>query len=427
MSDLPEDDADSLLRAIASAPSATPPIEDERDGRIGKTIHEKYTIDAVLGEGGMAIVYAATHRNRKRFAIKMLRRRMSYSKDAQSRFVREGYVANTVNHPGAVAVLDDDVSEDGSAFIVMELLDGVPVDRLCETMPVQTACDIGIQLLDVLVAAHDKGIIHRDIKPQNLFLQRDGTLKVLDFGIARMREGASRVDTTQSGVMIGTPAFMPPEQALGKTDEIDAQSDIWAAGATLFAMLSGKIVHEGDNGMMVTVRAATTPARSLATVAPATPASVVAIVDRALAFDKAARWPSATAMRDALSKARTSLGDASVALPATPRSAGVRTIVIGVGLLVAASGGALFLARHGTNEKPPAPLEPSVAIASNTALAPIAAPTVSTVVTTTTTDATPAPTKPANHAPSSKPAVPQCDPPYTLRPNGKRVPKPECL
>ncbi len=157
--------------------------------RVGSTLHGKYRIDSVLGIGGMGVVYAATHRNTKRFAVKMLHAELSHNADIRTRFLREGYAANSVGHPGTVSVLDDDVAEDGAAFLVMELLDGAGVEDLCEKyrgrLPVRASVVIVEQLLDVLASAHVRGIVHRDIKPANIFLTRDGTLKVLDFGMRR--------------------------------------------------------------------------------------------------------------------------------------------------------------------------------------------------------------------------------------------------
>jgi serine/threonine-protein kinase len=159
------------------------------------------------------------------------------------------------------------------------------------------------QLLEVLCAAHAKGVIHRDIKPANLFVTSEASVKVLDFGIARARDAVAATGAhggTGSGMILGTPAFMSPEQALAKASEIDAQTDVWAAGATLFSLVTGRTVHEGDNGAQLMVRAATTPARSLAGVAPTVSQIVAEVVDRALAFRKADRWRSAAEMRDAL-------------------------------------------------------------------------------------------------------------------------------
>jgi serine/threonine-protein kinase len=224
----------------------------------------------------------------------------------RTRFLREGYLANRVSHPGAVNVLDDDVAEDGGAFLVMELLRGESVealwDRMNHRVPIALVAGIGIQLLDVLAAAHAHQLVHRDIKPANLMLTLDGTVKVLDFGIARLRDVA-QVRATQTGTSLGTPAFMAPEHAMAKGDEIDAQTDVWAAGATLFTLASGELVHEAENAQQILILSATKPARSLATVLPDAPPAFVEVVDRALAFQKSERWASASAMREALRNA----------------------------------------------------------------------------------------------------------------------------
>jgi serine/threonine-protein kinase len=226
-------------------------------------------------------------------------------REARERFLREGYAANTVDHPGAVAVLDDDTVEDGSPYLVMERLDGDEVDRLAERrggrLPVSAVFALADGLLDVLQAAHAKSIVHRDIKPANLYITRDGTLKVLDFGIARVRDIATGGATaTKTGVMLGTPSFMAPEQALSRTNEIDGRTDLWSVGATLFYLLTGTFVHDGGTVTEVIVQAATSPARPLAAVLPGVDPRIAAVVDRALAFDKAARWPDAASMRAAV-------------------------------------------------------------------------------------------------------------------------------
>jgi serine/threonine-protein kinase len=274
-------------------------------GRLGTILSGKYRLDSVLGVGGMAVVFAATHRNQKRVAIKMLHPELSANEELRARFLREGYAANTVDHPGAVAVLDDDTAEDGAAYLVMERLEGEEVDRLWgqwrRHLPPQLVLALASQLLDVLSAAHGKAIVHRDIKPSNLYVTRDGTVKVLDFGIARVRDAASSGSSaTSTGMMLGTPAFMAPEQALGKSSQIDGTTDVWSVGATLFTLLSGSYVHEGESATEVIVLVATQPARSLASVAPHIDPRIVQLVDRALAFHKADRWASAAAMRDAV-------------------------------------------------------------------------------------------------------------------------------
>jgi serine/threonine-protein kinase len=278
--------------------------------RVGTTLKGKYRLDALVGVGGMASVYRATHRNRAQLAVKLLHPELSQRAEVRARFVREGYAANSVGHPGVVLVVDDDVADDGSAFLVMELLDGVGVEELSARFPQGVPLEVGVaivrQLLDVLEAAHTAGIVHRDVKPANLFVTRDGTVKVLDFGIARVLEGAgTSALATGAGVPMGTPAFMSPEQALGRSHEVDARTDVWAAGATLFTLLTGKLVHEpaSISGAEMLVHAATRPAPLLGSVAPAIPAAIASVVDRALAFDRQARWPTARAMADALAEA----------------------------------------------------------------------------------------------------------------------------
>ena len=280
--------------------------------RVGTTIREKYHLDRLIGEGGMAVVYAATHRNAKRFAIKMLHPELSLNEDVRKRFLREGYVANTVDHPAAVVVVDDDIAEDGAAFLVMELLNGQSVEDVRQnaggTLPLDGALFVVHQLLDVLVSAHAKGIVHRDLKPANLFLLNDGNVKVLDFGIARVRDGAMGAGgATHTGALMGTPAFLPPEQAAGRTREIDAQTDVWAVGATLFTMLTNEFVYAAENPAQMVVLAATTQARSIGSVLPNLPPPVIHLVDAALAFSKASRWPSAQAMQAELTRVFTSL------------------------------------------------------------------------------------------------------------------------
>jgi eukaryotic-like serine/threonine-protein kinase len=287
------------------------------EGRIGTVLCGKYTIDRVIGVGGMAVVYAATHRNQKRVAIKMLLPGLSVRQNVRARFLSEGYAANTVDHPGAVSVLDDDTTADGAAFLVMELLVGGDVERLWEEqgrrLDARVVLAIADQVLGALQAAHAKSIVHRDIKPANLYVTHDGSLKVLDFGIARVRDATTDGRrATQTGQTLGTPAYMAPEQARGKPSEVDGTTDLWSVGATMFALLSGDLVHDGETATEVLVQTATQPARSLSEVAPDADPRVVAIVDRALAFDKAARWPSATAMRQAVNEAHLAMFGAKV-------------------------------------------------------------------------------------------------------------------
>lgn len=271
--------------------------------RLGTTLRDKYHLDDLLGLGGMAAVYAATHRNRARFAIKMLHAHYAVQADIRTRFLREGYAGNSVGHPGVVLAVDDD-ADDSDAFIVMELLEGLSVEQLLERsgrLRLDLAVGILEQLLEVLGAAHAKGIVHRDIKPANLFLTREGQLKVLDFGIARVREQATTF-ATGNGQLLGTPPFMAPEQAQAKLDDIDARTDLWAAGATFFNVVTGRTVHDGDNPHQVLVKAATQKAAFIGDLDPQMPRALALVIDRALAYDQTDRWQSAAEMARALDK-----------------------------------------------------------------------------------------------------------------------------
>jgi serine/threonine protein kinase len=288
-------------------------LEARVRARVGTTLRDKYVLRGVLGIGGMAAVYSATHRNGREVAVKLLHPEISVNAEARARFAREGLVANTVRHPGVVAVIDDDVTDDGSAFLVMELLEGAALEELWERhghrLPVPAVMAAGIALLDVLAAAHAAGVVHRDIKPANVFLTNGWQVKVLDFGISRMGSAQSAT-LTQTGMALGSPAFMAPEQALGRTLEVDARTDLWAVAATLFTLASGSYVHQGQTGQEMLIHAATTPVRSLAVELPEMPGLITAVIDRGLAFRREDRWGSAAEMAVALSEAtRASFGE----------------------------------------------------------------------------------------------------------------------
>ena len=270
--------------------------------RVGTVLRKKWTVDKLIGLGGMASVYAATHRNGKRVAIKMLHPDLARNVEACERFLREGYAANQVSHPNAVSVLDDDETDDGAVFLVMELLEGEGLDLRLERQkrldPTEVLFIVA-QVLDVLAAAHPKGIIHRDIKPANLFLCNDGSVKVLDFGLARMKESKFGGKVTRDGIVIGTASYMSPEQAQAKRDRVDARSDLWSVGATMFHALSGRHVHHGGTTLDRLIAAMRQPAPSIATAVEGIPDSMVYLVDRSLAFNREDRWPDAQSMGDA--------------------------------------------------------------------------------------------------------------------------------
>ncbi|MCA9718594.1 MAG: serine/threonine protein kinase, partial [Myxococcales bacterium] len=272
--------------------------------RVGSTLRNKWRLDCVIDVGGMAAVYLASHRNGHRAAIKILHPAYNKDEQARTRFLREGYAANAVGHRGAVAVLDDDVTDYGEVYIVMELLDGESLEgRLAREKvisPLQTLL-ITDQVLEVLSHAHPKGIIHRDIKPANILITREQIVKLLDFGLARVTEMSQEKLLDSGHIVFGTVSYIGPEQARAQNDRIDARSDLWSVAATMFRMLGGDVVH-GMGGTVVErlLRAGRNQARSIATLRPDLDPALVQLIDRGLAYRQEDRWPSASVMRAVL-------------------------------------------------------------------------------------------------------------------------------
>jgi serine/threonine-protein kinase len=275
--------------------------------RVGQTLCGKWHVDKLIDTGGMAAVYEATHRNGKKVAIKMLFPHISAIAEVKERFLREGYVANKVDHVGAVSVLDDDKTDDGAVFLVMELLEGESLEawiaRAGGTLRTTDVLAVADQALETLGAAHSHGVIHRDIKPANLFSLKTGQIKVLDFGLARLRDPKFGHAQTAAGTVMGTAAYMPPEQARGKTDEIDARTDIFAMGAVMFRSLTGRFVHSQPKPDDRLFAAMKERAPAIQSVSPKVPVEVAQIVDRALSFERDGRYPTAAMMRLAVRSA----------------------------------------------------------------------------------------------------------------------------
>jgi eukaryotic-like serine/threonine-protein kinase len=296
---------------------------DERtrlaETRLGQVVLGKWRLERLIGIGGMAAVFEAAHHNGNRVAIKMLHADLACREEMRGRFLAEAYAANRVAHPGVVAVRDEGTTEDGAVFLVMDLLRGQTLAERLEAraarLSVREALEIAEQLLDILVHAHDRGIVHRDIKPQNVFLTLDGRARLLDFGIARV-DSSARALAIPPGTSLGTPAFMSPEQALGSWHELDGRSDLWSLGATLYLLLSGVPVREPGSATDQLLEAMTRPAPSLGDVATL-PRSLVAIIDRALAFEPDERFPDARSMQLALRAVKNELSapNASITLP----------------------------------------------------------------------------------------------------------------
>jgi serine/threonine-protein kinase len=293
-------------------------VADENyEWRVGTIVRDKWTLVRLLGVGGMAAVYVGVHKIGRHDALKILHPAAAQSREVRLRFEREAQAVNRFRHPGAVEIRDIDVTEDGAPFLVMELLFGESLAQRMQRarkMPVGEALGHVERVLDVLAAAHEQGIIHRDIKPANIFLTREGTLKVLDFGLARIQESGS-VDGlfTKEGTTLGTTPYMPPEQALGHAS-VDERADVFSVGATLFRLLTGRYVHKSASSFDLLVKMGREPAPPIQTIAPELPDHICAVVDRALAFDREARYPNARSMLEDVR---------SVARGEVPRNAGL--------------------------------------------------------------------------------------------------------
>lgn len=268
--------------------------------RLGSVVGGKWTLEEVLGAGGVGAVYRARNASGEEAAIKMLHAELAHKSDVRERFLREGTLANKVGHEGALRVLDQGTTTDGAGYLVMELLEGETITQLLrKDGPIGTKELFGYldQVLDVLAAAHAQGIIHRDLKPDNLFLTVSGRLKVLDFGLARRLDDIKGSFKTKTGLALGTLPYMAPEQALGRRTEVDGRVDLFALGAMAFRVLARRKIHEADSEAELLMKMASTPAPPLAHHAPHLPQGVYQVVDMALAFSRDARYPDARTMQ----------------------------------------------------------------------------------------------------------------------------------
>ena len=270
--------------------------------RVGSIIKGKWTIEGLLGVGGMAAVYAASHRNGQRAALKILHADFAREKTICERFLREAYVSNKVNHSATVQVLDDDQTEQGEPFLIMELLLGETVrdawKKCGRTMPIGRVLQICERVVDCLASCHAINVIHRDLKPANIFITQEGEIKVLDFGVAQMRDATS--ERTATGTALGTPAYMSPEQAMGLVDQLDGRADLFSVGAMMHALITGHRINNGRTEQEALVMAATKPVPSVARLAPHLPIEMIKVIDKALAWDRRNRFQDAREMQRGL-------------------------------------------------------------------------------------------------------------------------------
>ena len=280
--------------------------------RLGMVLNDTWQLLSLLGSGGTSWIYVADCPWGDRVAVKILHGMLASVPQVVERFVREAKIANLVKHAGVVRVIDDGVLDDNTPYLVMDLLEGETLEQRAQRkggkLPIPEVMWAADQVLDILYEAHKQGIVHRDIKPENIFLTHDHTIRLLDFGIARLTDHVAN-DATQVGTLLGTLDFMPPEQARGEVDKVGVQADLWSVGATIFRLLSGRMVHEEErivDQIQATMSKAAPPLRE---VAPEVPESMALTVDYALQFDAPQRWPNARAMRNALMVASSVLND----------------------------------------------------------------------------------------------------------------------
>jgi len=376
------------------------------DSLIGLVLADKYRVLRPIGDGGMGIVYEAEHIGlAKRVAIKMMRDRYAHDKEAVARFHREALAASRIGNPHIVDVSDLGLTPAGHSFVVMELLSGFPLSQVIETtgpMPVPRALHIIRQVLRGVGAAHAKGIIHRDLKPDNIFLDPDGEpgdfVKLLDFGISKvvdLDEQVAMTKLTSTGVVMGTPAYMAPEQAMGQ--RTGRPCDLYACGVILYELLAGRPPFDGATYAMLAAQLLTSPPPDLGVIRPDLSARLVSAVHHALNKDPAHRFQSAEQFAAALSTESTEPNahppmQLGVAPIETVRVRGSRRswpwLAALAALAVSATTVAVVLSRRGEVASPEAPSSPKLAAppvaASETSppkVAPASVPTTSPIVT----------------------------------------------
>ncbi|MGO8999109.1 MAG: serine/threonine-protein kinase, partial [Polyangiaceae bacterium] len=278
--------------------------------RPGDVLAGKYRVEGVLGIGGMGVVVAAVHVDLdERVAVKfLLPQAPGAQPEAVARFVREAKAAIKIRSDHVVRVLDSGKLENGTPYIVMEYLEGRDLHAVLEAdgpLPVEIAVDYVLQACDAIAAAHALGIIHRDLKPGNLFLTRRGDgsplVKVLDFGISKIlaTDGAVSSGLTSTTSIMGTPAFMPPEQ-LRSTRHVDARADIWSLGTIMFALLTGEPPYSGESTADIAAKIIRDPPPPLRSIRANVPLGLEAAVDRCLQKDPAARFRGVAELAEAI-------------------------------------------------------------------------------------------------------------------------------
>jgi len=338
-------------------------VSSSGDALIGRTLDGRYGVRSRIAEGGMATVYLAVdERLEREVALKVMRPHLAHDDTFVTRFRREARSAAALSHPNVVAVYDQG-EDDGQMFLAMEYVPGQTLrEVLTEEGPLspRAALDVLEPLLLALAAAHDKGLIHRDVKPENVIISEHGTVKVADFGLARAV--SSQTVTSSTGMLLGTVAYLSPEQV--ERGVADARSDVYAAGLVLFEMLTGSKAFTGDTAIHVAWQHVHEGVPAPSSRVDGLPPVLDELVAVATARDPDERPADARALLELVRRTRESLGpealDARPAGAAALAAAAVPTAATAA-LHVDGSAGAAVAARPHTDtramERPPAPLE----------------------------------------------------------------------
>jgi serine/threonine-protein kinase len=274
---------------------------NSQTAQLSAALAGRYRIDRELGQGGMATVYLAEDlKHRRHVALKVLRPELAATIGAE-RFLAEIATTANLRHPHILPLFDSG-DADGALFYVMPYVEGESLrDRLNreKQLPLADALAIALEVADALSYAHGRGVVHRDIKPENILLE-NGHAVVADFGIAQAVTDSGGERLTQTGMVVGTPLYMSPEQANG--EPVDARSDLYALGCITYEMLAGTPPFTGANAMVVMARHAMDPVPALRTARPEVPGQVAEAIERALAKTPADRYPSARAWREAIER-----------------------------------------------------------------------------------------------------------------------------
>jgi serine/threonine protein kinase len=350
--------------------STRPPV----DALVGHTLVERYRLTRKIGEGGMGAVYEAQHvMLAKAVAVKVLRDKYLDRPEVARRLVQEARLASSIRHENIVDITDSGSTEDGRTFVVMEHLDGLSLSELLKregALPESRIIEIARQAASALSAAHERGIVHRDVKPENVFLvDRDGRdfVKVLDFGISKtIRPGEVPEESlrlTHTGMVLGTPLYMSPEQARGD-DDLDQRIDVYALGVILYECLTGEVPFRATNYLGVisaVVNLEVTPPRTLRPEMRISEA-MERVVQKAMAKSRDDRYPSMAALADDLDRVAAGATVDPLRTPPPPPLVRPRTTLwlAAVGVL---AGTALLLAIDRFARAPAPPTTPTTAAA----------------------------------------------------------------